>query len=125
MAVVEQNLAAWGRVEVGRQRVNGAREWALKRARLLSGITAALLRINAQHQRQKRPACSSRGRRRAGEVGSAGQWEKEWGRGPPVSLFAGLILRANRFLSGREYWAVSRPAGLLGWVVLFFIFFLR
>ena len=50
---VERNSAAWGRVEVGRQRGNGAREWALKRARLLSGITAALLRIYARHQRQE------------------------------------------------------------------------
>ena len=35
-----------------------------------------------------------------GSVGSAGQWEKKGGEGPPVILSVGLITRANRFLSG-------------------------
>ena len=34
-------------------RGNGEGEWALKRTRSLSGITAALLQIYARHQRQE------------------------------------------------------------------------
>ena len=60
----------------------------------------ALLRIEAATSTAETAGVVVARKETAGKVGSAGQWEKKGGEGPPVILSVGLITRANRFLSG-------------------------